>query len=625
MISTTVITAIVSSSTGRRSTLQQLRGRLGLQPVVVDSRTSLERRMDWAISQHPGSAPWLQFVVAMMSSRMRGLEETWSPPESAVRVEPLISWMARQLEKPFSIQSVDTETRRYYIAVDEWFEHGGDYPINWDEIDEMSHTNSMDLRFTEHPFSHHEHNDRQLPLAGPPVVEQVSRWNHIVTIKVECGTDEWAELTYLSRSPSPLERALIRFGRGAEAGELEPLDEVLSRMNSGGAYVDLENVADARTWLCFPQEPVGDIIGNKEGTGLGDLLRFAEVENPTWLEEDIVEEALETICRPLMLASLIHWVKVRNLLLRDLWKVMDIVSDWYHADHPDLSTLSLNSAVSLAYQMHYDEHRATDDRAIEGGVSEAEPVEIRGNDIVLARWPDGAMLVELGDARSFTGEGTSMAHCIGRAGYYDEMLAGRGRYISYRMPSGAPVATVELRCDGRRIDIDPLTREQTMRPAIWWVSQVHGHHNGPIAEEVAKWRLVWWLHEQLLNNVVEPGVLHEHSEVLVQHGLAFPAEAHDRLLDRLQGRPRSAFPMVAEAVRLGTQTIGRVLSPSADALRAQIEWQVELQRQAASQQAAVELALEEIEQHAGEIVQKKWSELRPEEDDEDDEDDSGAW
>ena len=58
----------LASSPSPRGSLQHAKNLLGLHAVEVDDRTSLQRRIDWAISQHPKASPWLQWVTRMMVS-----------------------------------------------------------------------------------------------------------------------------------------------------------------------------------------------------------------------------------------------------------------------------------------------------------------------------------------------------------------------------------------------------------------------------------------------------------------------------------------------------------------------------------------------------------------------------
>ena len=594
-----------------RGVLQQLRGRLGLTSIERDERSSFERRMDWAISQHPEAAPWLQVVVAYAGMGLSGLLPDWKP-RFRLRIEPLIPQLAAWLSGPFSHEDLDSESARYKMGVDAWYESGETNPIDWDWVDDWSREGTIEDDMSAPSFSANGRVDGAAIEPSEIRVDLRSRLDSMVIAHFECG-DEWIEIAWLPRSQRPLEFAEVRFGDGGRDGKWTPLEDVLSEMNGGGTYMDdMETPHGCARWLAYPREPVGDVVSDKQGNGLSRLLEWASDENPDWDDEDNVDYARESLCKVLLFASAIHWVKVRNLLLRRIGDELPGIADWYLDEHPNLANHSLSSAVEGAHRMHLDIIREEDERLIQGSVEEAQPVEIRDRDVILASWPDGAKLVELRDPRSFTGEGMSMAHCIGRAGYYDEMRAGNGRYVSYRMPPrarpeytedqewGAPVATLEL---VRREDEGDGEDD-------WFVNQMHGHRNGSIAEGIATLRIAWWLHEQMKRGVVFSNLASETSGPCVDAGIVFDHEVTRHL--RSMGDDTEATRRAVDACSQSTFWV-KPEEPYVEApaeVWAEYERQVEeMHRRRVEHKAErdrtlpvlVDSAVRELQQHSGTI------------------------
>ena len=166
-------------------------------------------------------------------------------------------------------------------------------------------------------------------------------------------------------------------------------------------------------------------------------------------------------------------------------QIMEVM-DWILMEKPNLTQYDWPSARDAASVWH---------RAFALCAGFGQPVAA-GNTRLLARWPDGATLVQLTSRRDFADEGTSMGHCVGGPHQRDEPAPGDGHYwnsyrdgkiviISYRDPAGRPRATLSFgRPEEDHVESPGL--------ADLYLDEAQGPGDGPLDLIVAM-RLFHWL------------------------------------------------------------------------------------------------------------------------------------
>jgi hypothetical protein len=116
------------------------------------------------------------------------------------------------------------------------------------------------------------------------------------------------------------------------------------------------------------------------------------------------------------------------------------ISDWAHATHPDLMQLTLGQAKHRSDRWHAQ----LEAKEKAAGVLQGE---------VVYRFADGWTVQNLTTKKHLDSEGDYQAHCVGRAGYWDQVQQGTTEIRSLRDPDGKPVITFEI---------------QKRRPVMYW-------------------------------------------------------------------------------------------------------------------------------------------------------------
>ena len=233
------------------------------------------------------------------------------------------------------------------------------------------------------------------------------------------------------------------------------------------------------------------------------------------------------------------------------------VADWIEAERPDLNRFDWPAAVLAAREWH---------RRFSLTAGYRQPVA-PGNTVLLARWPDGATLVQLTSKFDFAAEGTSMGHCVGGNRDADGFAPGDGHYwnlwrdgkavlISYRDATGLPRATLELgrnelAQDGGRSDLD-----------LTYLDQAQGPGDGPLDLLVAM-RLYHWYAPVFVKDYLRS------YETLTQliHGLI---DGHPFVPDDtgdIQGDPATLKDLLEGDDPFGLWDFGEILTERVDAVR----------------------------------------------------------
>jgi len=221
-----------------------------------------------------------------------------------------------------------------------------------------------------------------------------------------------------------------------------------------------------------------------------------------WLDEDFT--VIESVTD--LLATLIKGIQRWKNGFHTMRLAMREILDWYRGrvaqgDTPgpdeDLDTFLQQMCEDTKNRVVADmvEHFTGDSVKLGG------PVEIRDDDVVIARFKDGAVIVDIRDRQSLRDEGSSMNHCVGQDqhGHPVRIMGGSSKAFSYRNPKGVPRATWEVdRNSLQTIDFQgPRNSHIPDADAIdrmrWWVHQVREpRHWEPVFSVEPERRLMHW-------------------------------------------------------------------------------------------------------------------------------------
>ncbi len=123
------------------------------------------------------------------------------------------------------------------------------------------------------------------------------------------------------------------------------------------------------------------------------------------------------------------------------------IVDWAKAERINLMTLNLMQAESGSRRWHQG-LRAAEEIAEANRPRRLEPDDVGD---VLMRWPDGYTMqrLRLGQLKE---EGRVMGHCVGRAGYQQEISRGRIWILSLRDAQNQPHITLEIQRSPLRVN-----------------------------------------------------------------------------------------------------------------------------------------------------------------------------
>jgi hypothetical protein len=148
--------------------------------------------------------------------------------------------------------------------------------------------------------------------------------------------------------------------------------------------------------------------------------------------------------------------------------------DWVGQMGPDLFRYTVPGAIEASRRWH---------DSLKGKAGYRETARQHG--IVVARWPDGAVVERLVTPLQLEEEGDAMGHCVG--GYWPDVREGRTSIYSYRDPAGVPQATLEIRFE---IHLEP--GDGRARRLIG-IRQLQGPDDSAITDPAAAHRLLSWL------------------------------------------------------------------------------------------------------------------------------------
>jgi len=372
--------ATATDAAAARARGHELRNRLGLGEIP--SLPGLGPRIRYALERWPKSRRVLMDVLSHVLQDLGG---------SDPKLEPLIPWLAREINAGITLEDFDWRRLRRQVA-------------------EME---AQDLDFADQAGRQAFIEERAVILVDDEYDDPYPAW------RGRYSKEPLGEVTLVPGirnvvDPSGTFRLILNGNPEAVHDWMETVNEV-TVLEGGRRYV-FDRSSLASSGLEKDVAPV----------------------HPSWSNAVVAaRKAMEGMPFPGRLITLLDAVdldaRIESTVAFQVQRAFQEIADWMDQvrPRPDISRLSFREAAAGAGTWH--------DALVKIGFDSLVPIE--PEDRVRMRWSDGAVLVELHSKRSLANEGLSMGHCVG--GYWPHVRDGATTIWSYRAPDGRPRATVE--------------------------------------------------------------------------------------------------------------------------------------------------------------------------------------